>query len=93
MSIRIHVSIFDPSDFVTYDLYFSEDDAIKAAINWGKQKVELPSIGGSIDVMNGQAYLTYSSGSGGTGSIGCNHEWLKNKLNNPANKVETGENH
>lgn len=79
----IGVSVIDRNDGVEYSLSFSEEDARKAVIDWGKQKIDLPSIGGSIQITKGVASITYSNGYDQLGSISCVHQDLINQLKNP----------
>ena len=76
------INIIDIEDGVTYNLNFSKKDADRASIDWGKQKVDLPSIGGSIQITNGQATIMYKNGNRGVGQITCDHQKLIDDLAN-----------
>lgn len=84
----IGVSVIDRDDGVTYSLRFSEEDARKAVIDWGKQKIDLPSIGGSIQITKGVASIMYSNGENQDGSISCVHQDLIDQLENLDNSFE-----
>ena len=83
----INVNIVDDSDGCTYNLFFSDDDARRAMIDWGNQVITLESIGGQIFVTNGRVSLSYRNGSAEqTGQISCDHQYLIELLDDPENK-------
>jgi hypothetical protein len=84
----IGVSIVDRDDGVEYSLSFSEEDARNAVIDWGRQKVDLPSIGGSIQISKGIASIMYSNGENQVGLISCDHQDLIDQLKNSDDSFE-----
>jgi len=83
----IRVNILDDSDGYTYNLLFSDNDARRAMLDWGKQVITLESIGGTISVKNGRVSLSYRNGSAEcTGQISCGYQYLINLLSDPENK-------
>ncbi|GAB1102421.1 MAG: hypothetical protein Sw2LagTSB_02960 [Shewanella algae] len=78
--MRVLVSMYDPSDFCTYTLIFSREDAQRIIELESGTLIKLKSIGGNFIHKDGYAIIHYENGVGQFSSIYTSYHNIKETI-------------